>query len=131
VRKTETKINSKEVKTMPIGYQGHSQNQELYPCTIYTIVHTSVDIDRASFPPAIGKASFTDFAAAQAELRRLVAAEKDTLELPFDADEYREEYGEDYWEGYQDGYAAGWFTRFEIVTSPLVLGQDKKRGNAP
>jgi hypothetical protein len=53
------------------------------------------------------------------------------MELPFDEAEYREEYGEDYWEGYQDGYAAGWFTRFEIITSPLVLGQDEKGGNAP
>jgi hypothetical protein len=99
---------------------------ELRPCIIYTIVHTSVDIDRASFPPADGKVSFTDLMAARAELYRLVAAEKSTMEIPFVETEYREEYGEDYWEGYRDGYAAGWFTRFEIIASPLVLKRNDK-----
>jgi hypothetical protein len=108
-------------KTNPV-----QRADELRPCTIYTIVHTSVDIDRASFPPADGKCSFTDLMAARAELCRLAAAEKSTMEIPFDEAEYREECGEDYWEGYRDGYAAGWFTRFEIIASPLVLGRNDK-----
>jgi hypothetical protein len=103
---------------------------ERCPCTIYTIVHTSVDIDRASFPPADGKCSFTDLMAARAELCRLAAVEKSTMEIPFDEAEYREERSEDHWEGYRDGYAAGWFTRFEIIASPLVLGRNDKEISA-
>ena len=41
------------------------------------------------------------------------------MEIPFSKELYREEYGDDFWEAYRDGYAAGWFTRYEIIESPL------------
>lgn len=47
--------------------------------------------------------------------------EKATMEIPFSEEEYREDCGDDFWEAYQDGYAAGWFTRYEIIESPLYL----------
>ena len=48
-------------------------------------------------------------------------AEKEDMEIPFSEEEYREDWGDDFWEAYQDGYAAGWFTRYEILESPLYL----------
>ena len=67
----------------------------------------------------MGMATFTVEKAARNELERLVAAEKENMEIPFSKDQYREEYGDDFWEAYQDGYAAGWFTRYDIIESPL------------
>lgn len=89
--------------------------------TIYTIIRTSVDADRGSFPPPMAEGSYLDIIQARTELRRLVDEEKENMEIHFDAELYREEYGDDYWEAYQEGYAAAWFSRFEILTSELHL----------
>ena len=85
----------------------------------YTIVHSWADADQGEFPAPMGMATFTVEKAARNELERLVAAEKENMEIPFSKDQYREEYGDDFWEAYQDGYAAGWFTRYDIIESPL------------
>lgn len=89
--------------------------------TIYTIIRTSVDADRCSFPPAMTEGSYLYITQARAELRRLVDEEKESMEIHFDTELYREEYGTDYWEAYQEGYAAAWFSRFEILSSELNL----------
>lgn len=39
-------------------------------------------------------------------------------------------YGEDFWEAYRDGYAAGWFTRYEIIESPLYAENIEEKGGA-
>lgn len=45
---------------------------------------------------------------------------------------YREEYGDDFWEAYCDDYAAGWFTRYEIIESPLfIVPEDELRMQNP
>lgn len=85
----------------------------------YTIVHSWADADQGEFPAPMGMATFTVEKAARNELERLVAEEKENMEIPFSKDQYREEYGDDFWEAYQDGYAAGWFTRYDIIESPL------------
>ena len=92
---------------------------------IYTIVHTSVDADRGSFPDPLGMGSYTDQQTARDELWRLVEKEKEEMDIHFDPDLYREEYGDDFWEAYQDGYAAAWFTRYQILECPLY-SVDKK-----
>ena len=56
----------------------------------------------------------------KAELKK----EKEELDIPFDSEEYREEYSDDFWEAYRDGYAAGWFTRYEIIESPLFMDKE-------
>lgn len=86
---------------------------------IYTIVHTWADADQGEFPTPAGMASFTDEQEAQGELERLVAEEKENMEMTFSGEEYCEECGDAFWEAYRDGYAAGWFTRYEVVKSPL------------
>ena len=91
----------------------------------YTIVHTSVDADRGSFPDPLGMGSYTDQQTARDELWRLVEKEKEEMDIHFDPDLYREEYGDDFWEAYQDGYAAAWFTRYQILECPLY-SVDKK-----
>lgn len=86
---------------------------------IYTIVHTSAYADHGSFPPAYAIGSFFSSDLAHEDLINLVEAEKESMEIPFPSEQYREESGDDFWEAYQDGYAAGWFTRFEIISSEL------------
>lgn len=95
---------------------------------VYTIIRTGVDADRASFPPAMTEGSYLDLCFARAELRRLVEEEKENMDIPFDAELYREEYGDDFWEAYQEGYAAAWFTRLEILSSELKSSKIKKEG---
>jgi hypothetical protein len=107
-----------------------NQKNSTFVGTIYTIVYTSADADRCQFPPAEGKASFNDLQAARAELWRLVEAEKKDMKLPFAASEYRESYDEDYWEAYRVDYAAGWFRRFAVISSPLMLVQNPKKVDA-
>ena len=46
------------------------------------------------------------------------------MTFPYDEELYREEYGDDFWEAYCDNYAAGWFTRYEIIESPLFLAPE-------
>ena len=53
---------------------------------IYTIVHTSVDADRGSFPDPLGMGSYTDQQTAQDELWRLVEKEKEEMDIHFDPD---------------------------------------------
>ena len=67
---------------------------------------------------------------ALAELNRLVTEEKENMEIPFSKELYREEYGNDFWEAYRDGYAAGWFTRYEIIESPLYAENIEEKGGA-
>lgn len=85
----------------------------------YTIVHSWADADQGEFPAPTGMATFTVEAAARKELERLVAEEKENTKIPFSREQYREEYGDNFWEAYRDGYAAGWFTRYDIITSPI------------
>ena len=90
----------------------------------YTIVHSWADADQGEFPSPSGAATFTDREKARAELNRLVTEEKENMEIPFSKELYREEYGDDFWEAYRDGYAAGWFTRYEIIESPLFMDKE-------
>ena len=85
----------------------------------YTIVHTAVDVDKGHFPAPVGLVTYIDQNLARSELYQLVEKEKEEMDIPFDTEEYREEYDDDFWEAYRDGYAAGWFTRYEIIESPL------------
>ena len=39
-------------------------------------------------------------------------------------------YRKDFWEAYRDGYAAGWFTRYEIIESPLYAENIEEKGGA-
>jgi len=89
------------------------------PIIAYTIVHTAVDVDQGHFPAPVGIVTYIDQDLARAELYRLVEKEKEEMNIPFDTEAYREEYSDDFWEAYRDGYAAGWFTRYEIIESPL------------
>lgn len=90
---------------------------------IYTIVHTSAYADHGSFPPPNAIGSFLSSDLAHKELVDLVESEKESMEVPFSAEQYREESGDNFWEAYQDGYAAGWFTRFEVISSQLRDGE--------
>ena len=75
-------------------------------------------------------AAFTVKEEARKELARLVTEEKENRTIPFPTEEYCEEYGEDFWEAYRDGYAAGWFTRYEIIESPLYAENIEEKGGA-
>ena len=96
----------------------------------YTIVHSWADADQGNFPAPEGMAAFTVKEVARKELARLVAEEKENRTILFPAEEYCEEYGEDFWEAYRDGYAAGWFTRYEIIESPLYAENIEEKGGA-
>lgn len=97
--------------------------------TVYTIVHTSADADKGSFPPMEVKMSCLSPVQARAALERYVDEEKGSIKFSFDEELYRERCGDDFWDAYQEGYAAGWFTRFEIVSSPLMIAEsDGKEG---
>ena len=97
---------------------------------VYTIVHSWADADQGNFPAPEGMAAFTVKEEARKELARLVAEEKENRTIPFPTEEYCEEYGEDFWEAYRDGYAAGWFTRYEIIESPLYAENIEEKGGA-
>lgn len=97
---------------------------------VYTIVHSWADADQGNFSAPEGMAAFTVKEVARKELARLVAEEKENRTIPFSAEEYCEEYGEDFWEAYRDGYAAGWFTRYEIIESPLYAENIEEKGGA-
>ncbi len=90
----------------------------------YTIVHSRADADQGEFPSPSGMATFTVKEEARKELERLVTEEKENMEIPFSKELYCEEYGDDFWEAYRDGYAAGWFTRYEIIESPLFMDKE-------
>ena len=97
---------------------------------VYTIVHSWADADQGNFPAPEGMAAFTVKEEARKELARLVTEEKENRTIPFPTEEYCEEYGEDFWEAYRDGYAAGWFTRYEIIESPLYAENIEEKGGA-
>ena len=86
---------------------------------IYTIIHTSVDADRGSFPSPSAEGSYCTKEAADEAMWKLVAEEKENRDFHCDVESYAEEHGEDYWECYEKGYAAANFSRFDIVTSVL------------
>ena len=97
---------------------------------VYTIVHSWADADQGNFPAPEGMAAFTVKEEARKELARLVTEEKENRTIPFPTEEYCEEYGEYFWEAYRDGYAAGWFTRYEIIESPLYAENIEEKGGA-
>lgn len=82
---------------------------------IYTVVHTATDIDKGVFQPPCASASYLSLAAAQVEMKRQIADERDRLDASYDC----EERGSDYWEMYQNGYAAAGFSRIEIIMTEL------------
>jgi len=83
--------------------------------TVYTIVATSVDLDRGYFPTPEVKGTCISMESAQKILDRLIAAEEQELDDRYD----QVERGDDFWEAYQDGEAATCFYRFDILTSEL------------
>lgn len=96
---------------------------------VYTIVHTSADAEKGRYPDADPRGSYLSWKRARQELERMVEEEKNEMDIPFDAELYREECGNDYWEAYQEGYAASWFTRFDILTSTLHEIDDDLEGD--
>lgn len=90
----------------------------------YMIVHTSANADKGIFPDPEGLEMFLCKDRAILRLRELVEMEKEEMTFPYDEELYREEYGDDFWEAYCDNYATGWFTRYEIIESPLFLAPE-------
>ena len=86
---------------------------------VYTIVHTAACADRGDFPAADAIATFFDEALAAERLRELVEKEKKETIFPYAEGLYCEECGERFWEAHCKDYAAGWFTRYEIMESPV------------
>lgn len=91
------------------------------PATIYTILHTSADADKGSFPPPMAEGSYLSLSEARQHLWELVDHEKDECPLSCDTKDYCEEYGDDYWEAYEDGYGAANFSRYEIIPPELWI----------
>ena len=92
---------------------------------VYTIVHTRADAGKVDFPLPEGKGSYLTLEKAKAEMAVMVALEKEDMQFPFASELYREEYGDGFWEASCDGYAAGWFVRYDIIESPLILSDEK------
>ena len=91
------------------------ENESLH---VYTVVCTSADADRGSFPEPWTEGSYLLRSRAVEQLNRLADAEKKTL----DTNRYdREERTETSWEAYQEGYAAACFVRLEILESELHI----------
>ena len=88
------------------------------------IVHTAANADKGDFPGPEGLETFLCKDRAILRLRELVEKKKEEMTFPYDEELYREEYGDDFWEAYCDNYAAGWFTRYEIIESPLFLAPE-------
>ncbi len=87
------------------------------PKEIFTIITTSADADQGLFQDPTPAGSYYSPEKAHAELMRLAAEEKETL----DTSRYdTEEQSDTVWYAYQDGYAAACFVRIEIVTSLLM-----------
>lgn len=111
------------------------ENQSVYTMyrrnekNAYTIVHIWADADQNVFSSLEGKGTYLSLQTARREMARLAEQEKCEMVIPFEPDLYREEYGDDFWEAYQDGYAAGWFTRYEIIESPIC--EEKETESCP
>lgn len=125
----------KEDQTFVETWLARPENQSVY--TMYrrneknacTIVHTWADADQGVFSSLEGKGTYLSSQTARHEMARLVGQEKCEMVIPFEPDLYREEYDDDSWEAYQDGYAAGWFTRYEIIESPIY--EEKETESCP
>lgn len=100
------------------AHQQHREDQQM----IYTIIHTSTNTDRGSFPPPSAEGSFFSAEKARTEMWRLVGEEKEQNPLVCSEEDYEEEYGEDFWEAYEKGYAAENFSRYDIMRSELRDG---------
>ena len=87
--------------------------------TAYTVVHTAAYADRGDFPAADAIATFFDETSAVEKLRELVEKEKNEMDFPYGEELYCEEYDVHFWEAYCKDYAAGWFTRYEVMESPV------------
>lgn len=85
----------------------------------YTIVHTAAYADSGNFPAADAIATFFDETLAAERLRELVEKEKEEMSFPYTEELYCEECGKRFWEAHCKNYAAGWFTRYEIMESPV------------
>lgn len=85
----------------------------------YTIVHTAACADLGDFPAADAIATFFDESLAAERLRELVEKEKEEMSFPYAEELYCEECGSRFWEAHCKDYAAGWFTRYEIMESPV------------
>lgn len=83
--------------------------------TIYTIVQTGADMDRADFPEPAARGSYLSLHSARERLAELAEEEKAELDSRYDTERLEE----DWWEIYQDGYASGCFRRLEILPSVL------------
>lgn len=92
----------------------------------YTIVHTAAYADSGNFPAADAIATFFDEALAAERLRELVEKEKKEMSFPYAEGLYCEEYGDHFWEAHCKDYAAGWFTRYEIMESPVCKLKGEK-----
>ena len=91
---------------------------------VYTIVHSWANAGKADFSSPEGRGSYLTPETARKEMAVMVELEKEDMEFPFKKELYREEYGDDFWEASCDGYAAGWFTRYEIIESPLFMEKE-------
>jgi len=83
--------------------------------TVYTIVQTGADMDRADFPEPAARGSYLSLRSARERLAELVEEEKAELDTRYDTEKSEE----DWWEIYQDGYESGCFRRLEILPSEL------------
>lgn len=92
--------------------------------TIYSIVHTYVDADHGEFPPPSLEGSFLTLEQAQEEMERLIKEEIEKNNIPLCKKNCRIDSGPDYWEAYEDGYAAACSSRYDIMSSELVLEED-------
>ena len=125
----------KEDQTFVEAWLARPENQPVYTIyrrnkkNTYIIVHTWADADQNVFSSLEGKGTYLSLQTARREMARLAEQEKCEMVIPFEQDLYREEHGDDFWEAYQDGYAAGWFTRYEIIESPIY--EEKETGSCP
>ena len=83
--------------------------------TVYVILSSGAYTDKGIFNSVTSAGGYYSRERAQEVFSRLVAEEKEHMDIPFDLTDYREELTADSWEAWQDGYAAGWFIRYEIV----------------
>lgn len=92
----------------------------------YTIVHTAARADCGDFPAADAIATFFDESLAAERLRELIEKEKEEMSFPYAEELYCEECGKRFWEAHCRDYAAGWFTRYEIMESPVCKLKGEK-----
>lgn len=91
---------------------------------VYTIVHSQANAEKADFPAPEGRGSYLSLKRARSEMANMVELEKEDMQFPFEKELYCEDRDNDFWEATCDGYAAGWFTRYEIIESPLYTEKE-------